>query len=234
LQTAVQGTPREQTIIAWYKTVIDILQNLSILGAKGFDSSWAYQTPTYDKQLILDRECRYFIEAFLNAYLGWKISFDTYQDEFISLASKALENPVIGFMHRDLQSRNIMLKKNELYLIDFQGGRLGPIQYDLASLLIDPYVEMPGRIQSRLLDYCIERLTRRISVDAHKFRHCFRYCCLTRNLQILGAFGQLSKVTGKTYFERYIPAALRSLNKNLAGDTGAQFPKLRHLAQKVN
>jgi aminoglycoside/choline kinase family phosphotransferase/choline kinase len=233
LQSVVHRTTDERNVMAWYKKVIDILLNLSISAAKGFDPAWTCQTAYYDQRLILDRECRYFIEAFLKGYLGWQISYDAYQDEFISLAHKALENSQIGFMHRDLQSRNIMLKNDRIYLIDFQGGRLGPLQYDLASLLIDPYVELPARVQSRLLDYCIDKLKQRRSIDAHKFRRCFRYCCLTRNLQILGAFGFLSKVMHKRYFERCIPAAVKSLTTNLTEHAGAEFPKLEGLVHKV-
>jgi aminoglycoside/choline kinase family phosphotransferase/GTP:adenosylcobinamide-phosphate guanylyltransferase len=233
LQSVVHRTTDERKVMAWYKKVIDILLNLSISGAKGFDPAWTCQTPSYDQRLILDKECRYFVEAFLNGYLGKQICYDAYRDEFISLAHKALEDPQIGFMHRDLQARNIMLKNDRIYLIDFQGGRLGPLQYDLASLLIDPYVELPVRAQSRLLDYCIDKLAQRTSIDTYKFRRCYRYCCLARNLQVLGAFGFLSKARQKRYFERYIPAALKSLTTNLTACTGAEFPKLKGLVLKL-
>ena len=165
--------------------------------------------------------------------MGRQIDDDAYQDEFTSLANKALEDAQIGFMHRDFQSRNIMIKNESVYLIDFQGGRLGPLQYDLASLLIDPYAVLPASVQARLLDYCIEKLGQRVSVDAHKFRRCYQYCCLTRNLQILGAFGFLSKVRQKRYFEHYIPAAVKSLTTNLTVFAGAEFPKLEGLVRKI-
>ena len=234
LQSVIQRTTDEHAVADMYQGVIDILVELSIRGAKGFNSAWTYQTSNYDRRLILEKECRYFIDAFLKGYLGWQTAWKAYKDEFESLAQKALENPLMGFMHRDMQSRNIMLYKNKLYLIDFQGGRLGPLQYDLASLLIDPYVELPATVQSRLLDYCIDKLSRRRDIDAHKFRRCFRYCRLTRNLQILGAFGFLSKVMQKTYFERYIPAAVRSLTANLSEDAAVEFPGLKRLAQKMS
>src|SRR5210317_1459900 len=122
----------------------------------------------------------------------------------------------MGFMHRDMQSRNIMIKGRDIYFIDFQGGRIGPIQYDLASLLIDPYVELPHAIQAQLIDYSIEVLAAQTELTPEKFLSCYHYCRLTRNLQILGAYAYLSKVKGKKHFESYIPAAVRSLRSNLA------------------
>ena len=233
LQSVIRRTTDEHAVTHMYRGVIDILVNLSIDGARGFDTAWTYQTVYYDRQLILEKECRYFIEAFLKGYLGWQIAWQTYRDEFDYLAQKALENPLMGFMHRDMQSRNIMLNKNRLYLIDFQGGRLGPLEYDLASLLIDPYVDLPPTIQSRLFDYCLDILIQRKEIDADKFRNCYRYCRLTRNLQILGAFGFLSKVKHKTYFEQYMPAAAKSLTASLSVDAAVEFPGLARLAQKV-
>jgi aminoglycoside/choline kinase family phosphotransferase len=233
LQSATSRTKHPETIISWYQQVIDLLIELSINGARGFDLGWTYQTPRYDEQLILERECRYFVEAFLNGYLGWKISADKYAEEFESLAHKALEYPIMGFMHRDMQSRNIMLKDNQFYFIDFQGGRIGPLQYDLASLLIDPYVKLPLRIQSRLLTYCVNRLLSFTKVEPAQFHHCYEYCTLTRNLQILGAFAYLSAVQGKKYFKRYIPPAVSTLQKNLSGHAKTEFPGLMSLVTKI-
>ena len=143
-------------------------------------------------------------------------------------------NPVMGLMHRDLQSRNIMRNNNRFYLIDFQGARLGPLQYDLASLLIDPYVELPQATQSRLLDYSIDIVGQRTGIAGDKFRDCFRYCCLTRNLQMLGAFGYLTRVMQKTQFERYIPAAVKNLATLLSGELGTEFPGLKQLAKEIS
>jgi aminoglycoside/choline kinase family phosphotransferase/GTP:adenosylcobinamide-phosphate guanylyltransferase len=234
LQSATSHTKHPETIISWYQQVIDLLIELSINGAEGFDPAWTYQTPRYDEQLILEKECRYFVEAFLNGYLGWKISADKYAEEFKSLAHKALEHPIMGFMHRDMQSRNIMFKDNQFYFIDFQGGRIGPLQYDLASMLIDPYVKLPPRIQSRLITYCVNRLLSYTKVEPELFRHCYEYCALTRNLQILGAFGYLSTVQGKKYFKKYIPSAVSTLQKNLSTHGKTEFPGLMSLVQKIS
>jgi aminoglycoside/choline kinase family phosphotransferase/dTDP-glucose pyrophosphorylase len=234
LQQVVKRSSGRDTIVALYKKVIAQLIRMSQRGADGFEPSWSYQTPTYDHALILEKECRYFVEAFLNGYLGIQIAFTDYHDEFSALARQALRYPLTGFMHRDVQSRNIMIKDKAVYFIDFQGGRLGPVQYDLASLLIDPYVELSRSIQTELLAYAIDLLSTVKNFDPEKFRLCFRYCSLTRNLQILGAFGYLSKVRGKGYFEKYIPAAVKSLNANLAGEGRAEFPGLTAVAEKIS
>ena len=122
-----------------------------------------------------------------------------------------------------------MLKNGRPYFIDYQGARPGPIQYDLASLLIDPYVDLPPDIQTRLLADCLEQLTRQMDIDSDAFRRCFRFCCLTRNLQILGAFGHLTRVKRKPHFEKYIPAAVRTLRHNLRQSQRHALPELCEL-----
>ncbi len=234
LQQAVKSTDDPQTIIKLYQSVIDQIILMSRLGAEKFNQTWTYQTPAYDQKLILEKECRYFQEAFLNGYLGYKTRFKDFEPEFILLADNALQDATIGFMHRDMQSRNIMLKDNSVYFIDFQGGRIGPIQYDLASLLIDPYVDLPQRMLNQLLDYSIKMLSATTSVEPDKFRTCYHYCALTRNLQILGAFAYLSKVTGKHYFEDYIPAALQTLRSNLLARGQDEFPALTATVEKAH
>ncbi|MBU4344029.1 MAG: phosphotransferase [Desulfobacteraceae bacterium] len=214
-------------ILFYYKSIIKLLIKMSIVGVKEFDRSWTCQTPYYDKEVILENECRYFVDAFLRRYLKLNICYDDFKDEFILLADKALEFSVNGFMHRDFQSRNIMIKDGKPYFIDFQGGRTGPIQYDLASLLIDPYVALPRHVQYQLLDYCIDKLSSYIHIDKKRFCLCYKYCAITRNLQILGAFGHLSLVKGKTYFEQFIPTAIESLKYNLSAVEDTQFPRLK-------
>ncbi|NQT09850.1 MAG: phosphotransferase [Desulfobacteraceae bacterium] len=214
-------------ILFYYKSIIKLLIKMSIVGVKEFDRSWTCQTPYYDKEVILENECRYFVDAFLRRYLKLNICYDDFKDEFILLADKALEFSVNGFMHRDFQSRNIMIKDGKPYFIDFQGGRTGPIQYDLASLLVDPYVALPCNVQYQLLDYCIDKLSSYIHIDKKKFCLCYKYCAITRNLQILGAFGHLSLVKGKTYFEQFIPTAIESLKYNLSAVEDTQFPRLK-------
>ena len=190
LQTKIRLAKNDDEILSLYRIVIDNMITMSVRGRENFQSSWTYQTPEYDRELILQRECRYFTEAFLNSYLGLEITFEELRKEFEWLADRILEYGITGFMHRDFQSRNIMVKNNKCYFIDFQAGRIGPVQYDLASLLIDPYVNLNGDIQEKLLSYCIDH----IGADETRFRKGYESCCISRNLQMLGAFGYLTHV----------------------------------------
>ncbi|MDL1963511.1 MAG: phosphotransferase [Deltaproteobacteria bacterium] len=233
LRKLVRNTKDQQEVTLYYKTIIDLLIKMSTSGAEGFDISWTYQTPYYSKDLILEKECRYFVDAFLRGYLGMNYLFEDFKDEFELLAEKTLEFPVNGFMHRDMQSGNIMFKNNKFYIIDFQGGRIGPVQYDLASLLIDPYVDLPYELRAQLLDYCIKEISKFLKINEEQFRYCFRYCSLTRNLQILGAFGKLVRMSNKFYFEQYIPAAVKTLKYNLSALGDADFPRIKSVVNNA-
>jgi NDP-sugar pyrophosphorylase family protein/aminoglycoside/choline kinase family phosphotransferase len=233
LQTFIKNIKNQERIVSHYKVLIKTLGKLSIDGRKGFNPAWTFQTAAYTEDLILEKECRYFVDAFLNNYLGMNIRFNDLEAEFRSLAEKALRFSVNGFMHRDMQSRNIMVKKDRFYFIDFQGGRLGPIQYDLASLLIDPYVNLPRAVQNALLAFCVETLSPVLRVSPDQFLFCYQYCALTRNLQILGAFGFLTRIKKKTYFEKYIPNAIKTLQYHLSTLQHEEFPTLTSIVRQI-
>ena len=93
---------------------------------------------------------------------------------------------------------------------------MGPPQYDLASLLIDPYVTIPEQIRVELFDYYLQELSARFPIRSKSFRENYEVIAFQRNLQILGAYAFLSRVKGKTYFEDYIPAALADLKRRVS------------------
>ncbi|PIE61617.1 MAG: nucleoside-diphosphate-sugar pyrophosphorylase [Desulfobacterales bacterium] len=218
-----------------YQQVIDGLIHFSRAGIQGFDTSWTCQTPSYSKSLIMEMECRYFMDSFVRNYLDYRDPpnlWETLRPVFEYIADRALAHGYQGLMHRDCQSKNIMIHKGKIWFIDFQSARKGPIQYDLASLLIDPYVKLPQVLQEQLLEYTLDRLTVNMPEERQQFKQSYRYCALTRNFQILGAFGFLSRIKHKTQFETYIPDALAGLKRRLADVDNDMLAALEELINR--
>nr|WP_320192526.1 sugar phosphate nucleotidyltransferase [uncultured Desulfobacter sp.] len=228
----IQGMDTPQ-VIYWYQRVIDSLIDFSFKGIKDFDTRWTCQTPSYSKQMILDLECRYFMQAFVNKYLGSKDPFENFARPFSHIADNALIHAMNGLMHRDCQSKNIMIHDGRPWFIDFQSARPGPFQYDLASLLIDPYVTLPQVVRDQLINYALKKIGLKVSFDIDAFMHSFRYCCISRNLQMLGAFGFLTRVKNKTQFEQYIPPALNELEYRLKTLNEPELAGLTHFVQSL-
>ncbi len=133
------------------------------------------------------------------------------------------------FLHRDFQCRNLMVHHNSVRFIDFQGGRLGPLAYDLASLLLDPYAGLPLSVQDHLTVVYLEALQQEIPYNPDQFRREYVFLALQRNLQILGAFAFLSQVRQKPFFAQFLRPALVSLSGLLAKSEAAEYAGLRHL-----
>lgn len=119
-------------------------------------------------------------------------------------------------VHRDFQSQNVMIRGGSAWLIDFQGMRFGLAQYDLASLLHDPYVPLRDGERAELLDY-YKSLCGGVSRDFDKI---FRWCAAQRLMQALGAYGFLGLQKGRSEFLTHVPVALRSLRKVVSGLEG--------------
>jgi aminoglycoside/choline kinase family phosphotransferase len=230
---SLDGVLKTQTadtqIRFWYRQALEILVQMQIRGLEGFDTAWCFDTPVVDGPFLKERECLYFVLAFLQGYLGLKMAAIELEADFDRLIQGAVATHGLYFLHRDFQSRNLMVKNGRLRLVDFQGARLGPLAYDLAALLIDPYVGLAPQRQEEFLDYYLQELKKRMAVDEAAFRQQYYYLALSRNLQILGAYGFLTKVKKKAYFARYIPAAVASLKGRLAEKPG-EFPELEKVA----
>ncbi|MDI6852900.1 MAG: phosphotransferase [Deltaproteobacteria bacterium] len=230
LETALRSKGKDELLRYWYGQALTILVNMQIQGAEGFDPGWCFDTPNLDKAFLLDRECRYFVEAFLNRYMGFETAFEDLEPDFARLVSQAVSDGVSGFLHRDFQSRNLFIKDGRLRIVDFQGGRLGPLGYDLAALLIDPYMALEPRWEQEFLSHYLKLLRERLAIDPRQFQETYHHLALSRNLQVLGAYGFLTRVKGKDYFARYIPAAVKSLRRRLAERPG-EFPRLTKVVE---
>ncbi|MDO8945874.1 MAG: phosphotransferase [Desulfocapsaceae bacterium] len=199
---------------SWYIQAVQQLAWMQIHGAVGFNCDWCWDTKEYDRPLMLGRESGYFLRAFWQELLGQEL-VPGIEEEFEWVATAASQAPVTFFLHRDFQSRNIMAQNGQLCFIDFQGGRMGPLGYDLASLLIDPYTALPASLQEELLGVYLDAVMALHPVDARLFRQEYCFLALQRNLQIIGAFSFLSRVRGKAFFASFIVPSLVSLAERL-------------------
>ena len=208
--------PRQaEPVLVLYEETVDQLVFMQTEAAAGFDERWCWDTPRYDRQLMLERESGYFLRSFWQELLGKPIP-EGLEDEFRDIADQAAEAPAGFFLHRDFQSRNLMVKDGHIRIIDFQGGRRGPLAYDLASLLTDPYAALPQTLQEQLLHRYLERLGRcKTDIDIQSFLRHYSLLALQRNLQIIGAFAFLSRVRGKVFFADYIRPAVVMLDTRL-------------------
>ncbi len=216
-----------------YYATLDQLIKLQIDGRNGFIKEYCWESVSYDKSLMLARESGYFLNSFCRDFLGMVEFDDNLTPEFECLAERILEESFDYLMHRDFQSRNIMIFNDNVRIIDFQGARFGPLAYDLASLLNDPYVNLPYSQREVLLEYYIEKINERFFIDRNSFIDGYNHVALQRNLQVLGAFAYLSKVKGKIFFHKYIQPAITDLGHKMAGLLKFNYPNLAELVSNI-
>ena len=180
----------------------------------------------------MERELRYFYQSFLRDALGLKIPWGQVEEEFSLLAGRAgrVEERSF-FLHRDFQSRNLMVKEGRLYVIDFQGSRKGPSQYDLAALLLDPYVQLPEPFAERLRLAHAERLRDATGIPVADFLEGYEQVALCRNLQIVAAYSFLTRVKGRRHFAGYLVPAYRTLQQMLGRPACKDYRFLRGLVR---
>jgi len=209
-----------------YKKVLDILPLIQVKGAKEFDTHKIHSAP-YDKNFVRTWESGYFFRSFLKGYLNLTISEDFLGAEFDRLADLLSSIDSGYFLYRDFQSKNIMISQREIRFLDFQGGRKGPLHYDLASLLLDPYVEISDTLRDILKEYYLTQLSLLLPLDREKFLLEYPVIALHRNMQILGAFAYLSTVKKRDHFKQYIKPAIKSLKNLVNLDIFSPYKNLR-------
>ena len=225
----VSGAERERL----YGRVIDLLLEMQTRGAEGFQTRWCAQTGYYDREMILKYESCYFLWAFARKYCEKEDPPSGLEEELALLAGRTAQSKPVLFLHRDFQSRNIMLQGDRIRIIDFQGGRLGPPGYDLASLLLDPYVGLCPDERRTLSDYYICRAEGIPGFDRDAFSRDYPYLALHRTMQMLGAFAFLSGKKARPGFREHISPALNNLNDILAEPCLAGYPVLREFVRSL-
>jgi len=216
-----------------YRHVITLLGSLHRKAPNGFDQRFCFDSALYDPSFVYERELEYFRNCFVNGCLGFEIAPDELRPDFETLAEAAGVRESSLVFHRDFQSRNIMVHRARLWLLDFQGMRFGPPAYDLASLLIDPYVRVPERLQDRLVSMYWSCAGKLHGISKGDFIKKFEAVRLARNFQILGAFGFLGMIRGKKQFLDYIPFAFEQLVRHLSKIKRMKFPRLEKLVLTI-
>lgn len=184
---------------------------LQIKGHKGLDYEWCITSKEFGRQAIIS-DLLYFKYYFLDTL---KIPYDKEKliDDFEALGVYLAKVKYKYFMFRDFQSRNIMVKDNEVNFIDYQGGMNGALQYDVASLLWQAKADLPDEWKNSLLEYymgCVEEILKE-PIDRVRFESQYNGYVLIRLLQVLGAYGFRGLFERKAHFLTSIPLALRNL-----------------------
>ncbi len=210
----------------YYGQALSALAAFQTRGRQGFNPDFCWDTQRYDRGLMLERECHYFSREFCRGYMAVSPPAGV-EDDFSHLVKRVGLVPADYLLHRDFQSRNLMIYQEEIKIIDFQGSRLGPLAYDPASLLNDPYVNLAHSWRRELLSEYLGELTKYTAVSELEFMDSYYHIALLRNLQILGAYSFLSRIKGKSFFKRFIAPAYSDLQTLLRGELKGAYPHLQ-------
>jgi aminoglycoside/choline kinase family phosphotransferase len=204
-----QGAAVAPIVIEAYRKVVAVLPRFQVEAGRDLDYSVCYPAASFDRQSIA-WDLNYFKYYFLRL-AGIPFSEHALEDDFSRLTDFLLTAPRDFFLYRDFQSRNIMLRDGQPCFVDYQGGRKGALQYDIASLLYDAKADLPPEIRENLLHDYLRALATHIPVERDAFlRHFYPYVYV-RIMQALGAYGFRGFYERKAHFLQSVPYALKNL-----------------------
>ncbi|MBL7817071.1 MAG: phosphotransferase [Saprospiraceae bacterium] len=203
------GEPWHDDVINLYKKSVVSLADLQIRGGEDLDYSVCYPRAAFDKQSMM-WDLNYFKHYFLKLA---KVPFDeqALEDDFQKFTNYLLLADCNYFLFRDFQSRNIMIKDGNPYFIDYQGGRKGALQYDVASLLYQAKGGVPPSVKKEVFEHYLDKVDDLVSVDRDFFTDMFYGYVLIRCLQALGAYGFRGLYERKEHFMSSIPFAINQI-----------------------
>lgn len=201
------GFPED--VVAAYRDVVRWLPRIQIVAGSTLDDRWCYPRRNFDKQSML-WDLNYFKYYFLT--LGG-VSFheERLEEDFSVFADYLLGARRDFFLYRDFQSRNVMLRDGRPFFIDYQGGRRGALQYDIASLLYDAKADVPFDLREELLELYIREAGRQANIERTEFLRFFPGFALIRIMQAMGAYGLRGFHEKKPLFLQSIPYAIRNI-----------------------
>lgn len=212
------------------RKTMHLLPEVQIKGAEGFDFSVCYPQPEFNERSIL-WDLNYFKYCFLKS-TGIEFQENKLEDDFARLSDILLRSATNTFMYRDFQSRNVMVKDGEPYFIDFQGGRKGPLYYDVASFLWQAKAKYSDELRNELLDIYLDSLEKHQPVDKLLFREELKHFVLFRTLQVLGAYGFRGYFEKKPHFLQSIPHAIQNL-REIIRDEQIEYPYLLQILREM-
>ena len=196
-------------VVEAYRKVVAVLPRFQVEAARDLDYSFCYPAASFDRQSIT-WDMNYFKYYFLRL-AGISFNEHALEDDFTRLADFLLSAPRDYFLYRDFQSRNIMLRNGQPFFVDYQGGRKGALQYDLASLLFDAKADLPPGLREQLFYDYLRALASFIPVDREAFlRHFYAYVYV-RIMQALGAYGYRGFFERRAHFLQSVPYALKNI-----------------------
>jgi aminoglycoside/choline kinase family phosphotransferase len=192
-----------------YQKVVAILPRFQVEAGRDLNYKVCYPRASFDRQSIA-WDLNYFKYYFLRL-AGIPFNEQALEDDFSRLTKFLLSAARDYFLYRDFQSRNIMLLDGSPYFLDYQGGRKGALQYDIASLLYDAKADLPPDLRQQLLDRYLDSLANFIPLDRAEFMRYYYAYVYARILQALGAYGFRGFYERKTHFLQSVPYALRNI-----------------------
>lgn len=196
-------------VVTAYRQAIATLPRFQVEAARDLNYKVCYPRASFDRQSI-SWDLNYFKYYFLRL-AGIPFSEQALEDDFSRLTKFLLSAPRDFFLYRDFQSRNIMLRDGQPYFLDYQGGRKGALQYDVASLLYDAKADLPPELRQELLDHYLDVLRGYVDVTREAFlQHYYAYVYI-RIMQALGAYGFRGFYERKVHFLQSVPFALKNI-----------------------
>jgi aminoglycoside/choline kinase family phosphotransferase len=196
-------------VVEAYRKVVAVLPRFQVGAGRDLNYKVCYPRASFDRQSIA-WDLNYFKYYFLRL-AGIPFNEQALEVDFSRLTKLLLAAPHDYFLYRDFQSRNVMLRSGQPWFLDYQGGRKGALQYDIASLLFDGKADLPPALRQELLDHYLDALSAFIDLDRGAFMEHYYAYVYVRILQALGAYGFRGFYERKAHFLQSVPYALKNL-----------------------
>lgn len=216
-------SPAEKALIT---KAVRALPKIQFEGAEGLDFSVCFPQPEFDERMI-SFDQNYFKYCFLKA-TGLEFSEIELDKDFRTMSDVLMRSMSDTFLYRDFQARNVMIKYGEPYFIDFQGGRKGPVYYDVASFIWQAKAAYSEDFKQELIDAYLDALKAYMPISKAEFMQTLRHFVLFRTLQVLGAYGFRGYFEKKPHFLQSVPYAMENLRR-LLKEPFAEYPYLTKL-----